>query len=121
MDRIQHPPEGLLGGGYGAAGEFLIDGEAQAEPKRLLALQPGSRVGFNPPGGGGYGDPLARDPQAVLKDVVEGYVSVESARRDYGVEVTYSGEPDQLVRLPHHYQLEVEATELLRREMAAAS
>jgi N-methylhydantoinase B len=36
-------------------------------------------------GGGGYGDPLERDPEAVLEDVIEGYVSVEGARADYGV------------------------------------
>jgi N-methylhydantoinase B len=36
-------------------------------------------------GGGGFGDPLERDPQAVLEDVADGYVSVERARKDYGV------------------------------------
>jgi N-methylhydantoinase B len=36
-------------------------------------------------GGGGFGDPLERDPQAVLEDVKDGYVSLERARKDYGV------------------------------------
>ncbi|XWN31248.1 MAG: hydantoinase B/oxoprolinase family protein [Devosia sp.] len=36
-------------------------------------------------GGGGYGDPLERDPNAVLEDVIDEYVSVERARKDYGV------------------------------------
>jgi N-methylhydantoinase B len=36
-------------------------------------------------GGGGWGDPLSRDPKAVLDDVLDEYVSVEGARRDYGV------------------------------------
>jgi N-methylhydantoinase B len=36
-------------------------------------------------GGGGWGDPLARDPQAVLDDVLDEYVSVVGASRDYGV------------------------------------
>jgi N-methylhydantoinase B len=36
-------------------------------------------------GGGGYGDPLLRDPKAVLEDVVDDYVSVERAEKDYGV------------------------------------
>jgi N-methylhydantoinase B len=36
-------------------------------------------------GGGGWGDPLERDPQAVLDDVLDEYVSVEGATRDYGV------------------------------------
>ncbi|PYR87690.1 MAG: methylhydantoinase, partial [Acidobacteria bacterium] len=36
-------------------------------------------------GGGGWGDPWKRDPQLVRQDVIEGYVSIESAARDYGV------------------------------------
>jgi N-methylhydantoinase B len=36
-------------------------------------------------GGGGYGDPLERDPKLVLEDVIDGYVTVERARKDYGV------------------------------------
>jgi N-methylhydantoinase B len=39
-------------------------------------------------GGGGWGDPLERDPQAVLDDVLDEYVSVEGAERDYGVVFT---------------------------------
>ena len=35
--------------------------------------------------GGGYGDPLERDPEAVLGDVLDGYVSLTGARDDYGV------------------------------------
>ncbi len=38
-------------------------------------------------GGGGLGDPLERDPMLVLEDVIDGYVSVERARKDYGVVV----------------------------------
>ncbi len=37
------------------------------------------------PGGGGYGNPLERDPKAVLRDVINGLVSKESAKQDYGV------------------------------------
>ena len=54
---------------------------------------PTSRVGagdeFTRPsaGGGGYGDPLERDPAAVREDVADGYVSIERARKDYGVVV----------------------------------
>jgi N-methylhydantoinase B len=36
-------------------------------------------------GGGGWGDPLARDPVAVLNDVIDGYVTIEGAQHDYGV------------------------------------
>ncbi len=36
-------------------------------------------------GGGGLGDPLERDPKAVLEDVIDGYVTIERAEKDYGV------------------------------------
>jgi N-methylhydantoinase B len=67
-----------------------------------------------PPGGAGYGDPLQRPVDAVLADVVSGYVSLESAERDYGVVIRYLGTPEQLVRLPEHYAVDEEATARLR-------
>ena len=115
IDRISYPAEGLLGGKPGMAGQMLIDGNQEAEPKRLLVLDPGNRVQLNPPGGGGYGDPLTRDTEAVLWDVIEGYVSLEAARRDYGVVIEYLGREDQLVRLPEDYRLDIEATRQLRQ------
>ncbi|MEQ8497564.1 MAG: hydantoinase B/oxoprolinase family protein, partial [Gammaproteobacteria bacterium] len=45
----------------------------------------GARFWRGTSGGGGYGDPLQRDPRRVLEDVVDDYVSLERARRDYGV------------------------------------
>lgn len=39
------------------------------------------------PGGGGWGDPRQRDPELVLEDVREGYVTIEGARRDYGLTI----------------------------------
>ena len=43
-------------------------------------------------GGGGYGDPLQRDPDRVRQDVLENWVSIESARDVYGVVLAGSGE-----------------------------
>ena len=64
-------------------------------------------------GGGGYGDPLDRDPEAVLEDVIDGYVSVERARKDYGVVVTpIDPELDQ-------YAIDPAATERARAEIRA--
>ena len=120
VDRIRHPAEGLLGGRFGGTGSLRINDKEEAQPKRLLMLQPGDRVHIDPPGGGGYGDPLLRDPQAVLRDVIEGYASIEGAERDYGAVVEYIGGPDRLVRLPEHYRLDEEATRRLRRERTAA-
>jgi N-methylhydantoinase B len=76
-------------------------------------MQAGERVMFNYGGGGGWGNPLDRDPQAVLDDVLDEYVSVEGARRDYGVVLTGSLEDLTLA-------LDDTATEQLRTEMRAA-
>jgi N-methylhydantoinase B len=56
------------------------------------------------PCGGGYGDPLARDPRRVLDDVLDGFVSEKNAREQYGV-VVKDGEVDS------------KSTERLRAEM----
>ncbi len=110
IDRIRFPGAGLGGGRSGSSGEFRLGDGAQPQPKALLTLQPDARVLLNPPGGGGYGEPLARNPQHVLDDIVNGYVSIEAAEGEYGVVVRYLGTPDQLVRLPEHYRIDDEAT-----------
>ena len=46
------------------------------------------------PGGGGFGCPLERDPDAVLADVLEEIVSVDAAAHIYGVVVSATGEVD---------------------------
>jgi N-methylhydantoinase B len=50
-----------------------------------LDLQSGDKIVAIGGGGGGYGDPAERDPEAVLEDVINDYVSIESARNDYKV------------------------------------
>ena len=49
-------------------------------------LQPGDRLTMHYGGGGGYGDPAKRDPAALKRDIEDGYVTPEGARKDYGVE-----------------------------------
>jgi N-methylhydantoinase B len=61
---------------------------------------------------------LARDPLQVLDDVVNGYVSIEAAERDYGVVVRYLGDPDALVRLPDDYAIDWPATQQARSRYA---
>ncbi len=116
VDRINHPPEGMLGGGPGVRGEFLLDGQERGQPKALLTLRPDQRVQLNLPGGGGFGDPLDRDPAMVLADVVEGYVSIAGAERDYGVVIRYTGPAGRIVRLPGDYHVDNTATEALQSE-----
>lgn len=52
------------------------------------SFEPGEVISNRAGGGGGYGDPYARDPKTVRQDVVDGYVSRESARTEYGVALT---------------------------------
>jgi N-methylhydantoinase B/oxoprolinase/acetone carboxylase alpha subunit len=49
---------------------------------------------LNLPGGGGFGDPHARDPERVRDDVLDGLINVEQARRDYGVAFDAAGHVD---------------------------
>jgi len=54
-------------------------------------LNAGDEIGYSSPGGGGYGDPLERDPKLVLRDVVDERVSRQAAFDDYGVVIEDSG------------------------------
>jgi len=82
--RFKYPPEGLFGGKPGARASFMVNGKP-GNPYGLTQLQPGDVVIMDAAGGGGYGDPLEREPERVLVDVVNGYVSSEKARSEYGV------------------------------------
>ena len=115
IDRTKFAAQGLDGGQPGAIGEFMVDGQKQ-EPKTVIWFEPDARVRLNPPGGGGYGHPCERDPESVLRDVVNGYVSIEAAERDYGIVIRYTGKPDSLVRLPEQYVIDWPATEVLRNK-----
>lgn len=85
-DRRDHPAKGLLGGGPGAPAVIEIDDGTRPHPKSRSSVDPGRRVRLFYAGGGGFGDPRERDPQAVLADLRDGYITAEAARRDYGVE-----------------------------------
>jgi len=82
--RFNRPPEGLFGGKPGARAQFLVNG-VPGNPYGLTQLKPGDAVTIDAAGGGGHGNPLERDPEMVERDVIEGYVSLEKAREDYGV------------------------------------
>jgi N-methylhydantoinase B len=87
-ERQKFAPWGLFGGGPGALATTILNPGPKQEylhSKGVYDLAPGDLLAMQVAGGGGYGDPLERDVQAVLTDVVKGYVSLEGARRDYGV------------------------------------
>src|SRR5262249_14228781 len=91
IDRTRHAAHGLAGGLPGAVGAFqLADGRA-LPPKTVVWFSPGDEVQLCLPGGGGYGDPLARPPELVLQDVVDGYVSIGAAEREFGVVARFLG------------------------------
>jgi N-methylhydantoinase B len=90
-DRRAFLPFGLQGGGAGAPSmNWLVrDGKAEPLPSKFcITLRHGDVFRLEVPGGGGWGDPLARDPALVLRDARNGLVSLDAARRDHGVVIT---------------------------------
>jgi N-methylhydantoinase B len=83
------PPFGLLGGKAGAAAVVTLttpDGATRHLPSKGAFNAPaGSLVDMITPGSGGFGSPKERDPAAVGRDLLGGYVSEEAARHDYGI------------------------------------
>jgi N-methylhydantoinase B len=89
-----YPPSGVLGGADGslaAVEKLAADGTATQVPTiGDVELGPGEWVRGLESGGGGYGDPLERDPERVRRDVLEGWISDSSAAEAYGVVLTGS-------------------------------
>ncbi len=107
--RSKFPPWGVLGGKPARTGAYSVNGEELAERVREAPLKAGDIVRVTMNAGGGYGDPLERDPQLVLGDVLDGYVSVAGAREDYAVVI----DPDKLT-------VDDEMTKRLRNERRSA-
>ena len=87
-DRRDHRPFGLYGGSPGSPSEnyFQPDGENRVLPgKFTMDIKRGDVLRHVLAGAGGWGDPLERDPAAVLRDVRNELLSAENARNDYGV------------------------------------
>jgi N-methylhydantoinase B len=79
-ERRRTGPKGVDGGGRGATGRNLVDGAAVGA-KTTVDVEAGATVTVETPGGGGYGDPTERDPEAVAEDRADGKV-VEADRAD---------------------------------------
>jgi N-methylhydantoinase B len=85
-DRSILGPYGLAGGMAAPPYQATIDGgDALPGMNDDVPLRAGSLLRLRTTGGGGWGDPFEREPELVLRDVVQGRVSEESAERDYGV------------------------------------
>ncbi len=115
---MKYPMPGIAGGLKGSPNRLTIRRVGQEELEEIrhtalyLALNPGDRIEYHWGGGGGWGDPLEREPEKVRDDVLDEYISLEAAERDYGVMLT--GELED-------YSLEVdgEATAALRERLRA--
>ncbi|MCC1493472.1 hydantoinase B/oxoprolinase family protein [Cognatishimia sp. F0-27] len=110
-DRWLTYPWGVNGGEPGMRSTKRLvraDGTEENIPSKCdrLAVQPGDILHFNTWGGGGWGDPFARDPALVLRDVKRGLVTEDGARR-YGVVIAQGA-------------IDIKATETLRRDLTSA-
>jgi N-methylhydantoinase B len=94
FERVVYPARGRDGGGVGANGRLHLVSGTELRSKGFQTIPTGDRLIIEMPGGGGYGDPMTRDPEAVATDVRLGLVSAEAAANDYGVVVTDDGKVD---------------------------
>ena len=96
-ERGRFAPFGVAGGGSGAMNTFHWDGQdgpqtpAMASKVVGVSLRQGARLRLESPGGGGWGDPLARPVEQVARDIRLGHVSAAMAVRDYGVTIAADG------------------------------
>ncbi|MBI3127995.1 MAG: hydantoinase B/oxoprolinase family protein [Candidatus Tectomicrobia bacterium] len=93
-------PAGGCGGGPGGPCRLTL-AEGKKRPQLLPPLAsahpfaPGNLLRVETPGGGGWGDPRKRDPEAVRLDVLRGFVSPEAAREVYGLDADSPRKPEQ--------------------------
>jgi N-methylhydantoinase B len=110
-DKRLHPPYGLAGGRPGSPSQNILSGGKKEQLLRTMTQHPvrmGEMISHYMAGGGGWGDPLERDPALVADDVRSEKVSVGHAREGYGVVVD-----------PQTFAVDGPATRRLRAKLAA--
>lgn len=101
MDHGRFGPQGAMGGGDGAVNEVTVwqNGTAYTplhlSKEQDIPMGPGDRVRVRTPGGGGYGDPFAREVQAVAEDVRLERYTADQARDQFGVVLRGDGSVDE--------------------------
>jgi N-methylhydantoinase B len=106
-ERGKYAPPGVLGGAPAALNRFFYEqDDGMHQPEQVskmvgIKIRRGQHLRLETPGGGGYGNPFERDPNAVARDISLGYVSVASARQDYAVAMRSDGsvDPEQTEQL----------------------
>ena len=105
-DRADRPPYGLAGGGTGGPSSNVLhppDGSEEVLPAMFsTTIEAGDVYAHRMAGGGGWGDPLERDPAAVADDVANEKVGVEAARERYGVVVGATAVTSTPTRRPRY-------------------
>jgi len=100
-ERGRYSPPGVLGGGPAALNRFSYEQQDGMHQPPLtskmvgIKISKGQHLRLETPGGGGYGNPFERDPEAVLRDISLGYISAASAEQDYGVALEKDGTVNQ--------------------------
>jgi N-methylhydantoinase B len=99
-DGHEFAPWAFNGGSDGRPAELSFirrNGAAEPLPSKVphMRVKAGERFTCVGPAGGGYGDPLRRDPALVREDVADGFVSAATARSDYGVVLAATGSVDE--------------------------
>lgn len=85
VERLKFPALGRHGGGPGASGRIrLSDRQHDVPGKGEVRVEPGVRMTFETPGGGGFGEASKRDKALIKKDIEMDLISEKSARDDYG-------------------------------------
>ncbi len=101
MDHGRSGPLGAQGGGDGGLNTVaVLQGGKTYHPPHTskdqdISISAGDRIEVSTPGGGGFGRPFARDPQAVANDVSRGYYTLQQAQQFFGVSIAADGSVDE--------------------------
>lgn len=95
FERVDNAPRGRDGGNDGRVGSVGLASGTRLRPKGQQSIPHHDHLLLEMAGGGGFGDPFARDPALVAEDVCNGVVSAAAAKEDYGVVLDESGKVDQ--------------------------
>jgi N-methylhydantoinase B len=110
-DRTLFRAWGVLGGKAGKPSAYFLnpgtENERDLKNTDVITVEPGTGVSVSSSGGGGWGNPLERDVDRVLSDVLRGFVSREAAEREYGVVIK-------------HGRVEQEETKRLRARLSSS-